>query len=121
MALDNRIRAMVEKAKIKGNELNIALAARRERRNDAIRSYQSDEFDDIETGDVAREEMDFIQRVEADNGDDVGRFAAILGVYLAGAPVGDRKRILDNLMCLSEAVAHIDLQREVLEGLDSLT
>lgn len=118
MALDKRIRAMVEQAKLKGDELNKVLAARRERRNNAIRSYRSEDLDDIETGDLARDEMDFIQRLEAYSGDDLDRFAEIVGIYLAGAPAGERRRIADVLLSLREAVTNDELRREVLEGLD---
>lgn len=85
------------------------------------RSYRPEVMDDIEAGEVARDELDFIQRIEAYDGSDVGRFAEIIGAYLDEAPHGDQKRILDNVMRLHEAVANSAAWRRVEGDLEQLT
>ncbi|WP_172125390.1 hypothetical protein [Devosia sp. 919] len=121
MALDKRIMEMVEAAKHSGEELNKMMAERRERRNNAIRAYQPENLDDIDAVDIARDEMEFIQRIEAYDGHDVSRFAEIVGTYLARAPAGDQKRFTNNLMRLHDAVANGAAWCNVSDDLDSLT
>lgn len=100
MALDTRILEMVEVSK--------AMAQRRVRRNEAIAGACFDADDsslDMDSLDEARDELDFIQRIESYTAGDISRFAALVEAYLENAPTGDAKRITDNLRAMLEAVA----------------